>query len=66
VAAGRVLFAHVEQTADDAEDARVAYVLDSRNRGEWRVRVHAREVEVDGVKIPFWIVIVREKEEEQK
>lgn len=58
---GRLLFAHVESVQERAEIEADNYRQDRRNRGAWSVRTYRRTVRADGVDVPAWIVIVREK-----
>lgn len=58
---GRILYAHVEQSQMRAEHAAEDYRGDRRNKGAWSVRTIKRTVRAEGVNVPCWVVIVRER-----
>lgn len=58
---GKLLFAHVEQTKEDAQKAVDAYREDRRNKGTWTINRFPRTVRADGVAITCTVVIVRER-----
>lgn len=58
---GKVLFAHIETSAERAQTAVEDYREDRRNRGQWRVRIFPRSVRANSVTVPVWVVVVREK-----
>lgn len=58
---GRVLFAHVATTVDQARQDCDDYREDRRNKGQWHVRAYARHVRAGTATIPCWAVVVREK-----
>jgi hypothetical protein len=58
---GRMLFAHITESEDDAAIQVERYKQDRRNKGAWTVRTWKRSVRAGGVEIPCMAVVVRHK-----